>query len=274
MDCCFCPLFSGSSGNAAYIQSGEDRLLIDCGVSGKSIQDALSSIGVETRSLKGIFLTHSHRDHLCGAGVLPRRYHLPIYASQGTWSEILRDHLIGEIASENIRRFSLRDTTISAPFDSLAIHPFPTPHSTSESVGYRISLESVGGKEKNLVVATDFGYITEEVRRNILKAEIILLESNYDMDMLLSGPYPPRLKKQIAGNYGHLCNYYAGKISVDLVKRGARQVYLGHISEVNNTPELAYSTTADWLMEKGIHPKRDVELMVANRYAPSRPTRW
>lgn len=266
---CFCPLLSGSSGNATYIAAGSERILVDCGVSGKQMTAALAAIGVAAETLSALFITHAHNDHLRGAGVLSRRYHLPIYASGGTWREIERWNALGEIAPENIRVFDSKRTQIDTPFSFIQVECFPLPHDTPEPVGYRFSL---GGK--TAVVATDIGYITPEIQEAAGFADMILLESNHDLDMLKNGSYPWPLKRRILSNYGHLSNDAAGLFAVELVKNGVSRIYLGHLSQENNRPQLALETVAGRLSRSRIDPERDVELLVARRSSPSEPARW
>lgn len=266
---CFCPLLSGSSGNATYIAAGSERILVDCGVSGKQVTAALEAIDVAADTLSALFITHAHNDHLRGVGVLSRRYHLPIYASCGTWKEIGRWNALGEIAPENIHVFDSCRSQIDTPFMAIQVTCFPLPHDTPDPVGYRFSL---GGK--TVVVATDIGYITPEIKDAAGYADIILLESNHDLDMLKNGSYPWHLKRRILSNYGHLSNEAAGIFAVELAKNGTRRIYLGHLSQENNRPQLALETVAARLSRSKIDPERDVELLVARRDAPSEPTRW
>jgi len=266
---CFCPLLSGSSGNATYIAAGRDRILIDCGESGKTIANALDRIGVEASSLRGIFLTHAHNDHIRGAGVLSRRYHLPIYATAGTWKEIDRWNAIGKILPEHRRLIDSGSPQIETGFEKLEITCFPLPHDTPEPVGYRLT----AGK-KTVAVATDIGYVTDSLRSGVSGADYVLLESNHDIEMLKNGPYPWPLKRRILSNYGHLSNDAAGLFAAELVQSGTSLIYLGHLSHENNRPMIAYDTVSERLRGAKIDPERDLTLKVALRYDPSEPVRW
>lgn len=270
---CFCPLFSGSSGNAAYIGFGDDGLLIDCGKSGRTIETSLEAIGVEMRSIRGIFLTHAHADHVCGAGVLARRYKIPIFATRGTWSDIIERGGLGRIDETRVSLFDSAQKTVDTrlgeldgcgALEGITIETFPLPHDAREPVGYRFTCGS-----HRAVIATDIGYVTPELKAAAHGAEVILLESNHDLDMLKNGSYPWVLKRRILSNHGHLSNDAAGIFAAELVQNGTRRIYLGHLSHENNRPMLAFSTVAERLAAERIDPRKDVELIVAERDAPS-----
>ena len=266
---CFCPLFSGSSGNATYIGCGGEGLLIDCGKSGRTIEASLSALGIDIRSIRGILLTHSHADHISGAGVLSRRYGIPIHATRGTWEQIVERGGLGRIEDENIRLFEPSAGTVDPDLGTIRVETFPLPHDARDPVGYRFTCGT-----RAAVVATDIGYVTPELKAAAEKADVILLESNHDLDMLKNGSYPWILKRRILSNHGHLSNDAAGIFAVELVRRGTRRIYLGHLSHENNLPRLAFSTVAERLKKEKIDPHKDVELLVAGRDAPSEPTLW
>ena len=235
----FCSLYSGSSGNSIFIASDNTRVLIDAGLAGKKIDEALKHIGEEASSIDGIFITHEHIDHIKGVGVLSRKYDIPIYANDNTWAVMEKN--IGKIKEHNI------------------------PHDAIAPVGYTVSS---GGK--NASVVTDFGVFTEEIRDNIIDSDIILLESNHDINMLRMGPYPYNLKLRVLGENGHLSNEDCGNAIVSLIKSDKKkQIMLGHLSGTNNHPDLAYQTVVDVLSANGIRPGDDVTLQLASRHNPS-----
>lgn len=217
----FCSLYSGSSGNSIFIASDNTRVLIDAGLAGKKIDEALKHIGEEASSIDGIFITHEHIDHIKGVGVLSRKYDIPIYANDNTWAVMEKN--IGKIKEHNIR---IMDRRSSIAIKDLEIRSFNIPHDAIAPVGYTVSS---GGK--NASVVTDFGVFTEEIRDNIIDSDIILLESNHDINMLRMGPYPYNLKLRVLGENGHLSNEDCGNAIVSLIKSDKKkQIMLGHLS--------------------------------------------
>ena len=252
----FCPLYSGSSGNCTYVSDGKTGILIDAGLSGKQIIDALDQIGVLPESLSGIVITHEHSDHVKGAGILSRRFHLPIYANEGTWQGMARQ--VGAIQPGMNRTFETgRDFYI----DGLAVHPFAIPHDANDPVGFRVYAGA-----HSVATATDMGYVRKEVLEELRGTDMLVFESNHDPDMLLRNPhYTSALKQRILGRRGHLSNEACGKGICALAERGVRHVILGHLSGENNTPELAMDTTLDILSREGITPNEDVSVYMAWR---------
>lgn len=256
----FCSLYSGSSGNSIFIASDNTRVLIDAGLAGKKIDDALKHIGEESSSIDGIFITHEHIDHIKGVGVLSRKYDIPIYANDNTWAVMEKN--IGKIKEHNIR---IMDRRSSITINDLEIRSFNIPHDAIAPVGYTVSYAG-----KNASVVTDFGVFTEEIRDNIIDSDIILLESNHDVNMLRMGPYPYKLKLRVLGENGHLSNEDCGSAIVSLLKNDKKkQIVLGHLSGTNNHPDLAYQTVVDVLSANGIRPGDDVTLQLASRHNPS-----
>ncbi len=256
MEMYFCPLFSGSSGNALFCQCGSTRLLIDAGKTGKCIGDALAGIGVDPASLDGILITHEHSDHILGAGVLARRYHLPLYATQETWRAMTGK--IGKISGELIR-------TVQAGKDfflgDLGVQPFSIPHDAADPVGYRL-----WGGNISISTATDLGCFPENVYAAIRGSTLVLLESNHDPDLLRANPtYSAALKSRILGDHGHLSNEACASALLRLIAGGTAHVILGHLSGENNTPTLARRVSETALLREGIRPGNDVQLRVALR---------
>lgn len=256
----FCSLYSGSSGNSIFIASDNAKVLIDAGLAGKKIDDALKHIGEESSSIDGIFITHEHIDHIKGVGVLSRKYDIPIYANDNTWAVMEKN--IGKIKEHNIK---IMDRRSSITINDLEIRSFNIPHDAIAPVGYTVSYAG-----KNASVVTDFGVFTEEIRDNIIDSDIILLESNHDVNMLRMGPYPYKLKLRVLGENGHLSNEDCGSAIVSLLKNDKKkQIVLGHLSGTNNHPDLAYQTVVDVLSANGIRPGDDVILQLASRHNPS-----
>ena len=252
----FCPVASGSSGNCCYIGTETTHLLVDAGLSGKRIEAALTSIGIN--SVSGILVTHEHSDHVSGAGILSRRYNLPVYATKNTWRFLLRHGTIGNISTE------LRKTvTPGQPelIGDIEIIPFDVPHDASHPVGY--CFHSNGYKA---AVATDIGYVTDTIRELLHNTDVLLIESNHDVEMLRNGKYPSALKERVMGSRGHLSNVATGALLAEIFSDTCRHIFLGHLSEENNRPMIALNTVQNILEANGKPVNR---LSVADRHEPS-----
>lgn len=254
----FCSLYSGSSGNSIFVSSGNAKILIDAGLPGKNIEKALKDISQNPEGLDGIFITHEHSDHVKGVGVLSRKYDVPIYANELTWKAM--EGLIGKIKEHNIKIMSENHVSIK----DMDIMSFEIPHDAAAPQGYAIYHGN-----KKVSVATDLGYFSEEVRENIKDADVILLESNHDIEMLKFGPYPYTLKRRILSNIGHLSNEDCAKAIADMAGDRRKKIILGHLSKTNNYPELAYQTVVSMLKERKIELNKDISVTVAKRDMPS-----
>ena len=255
MELRFSPLFSGSSGNSTYVACDDAQILVDAGMSGTRIVKELEKVGVDPGALDAILVTHGHNDHIKGIGILSRRFDLPVYATPETWEEMYDK--LGSMAERNMRFITPEEDFFIGSID---VMPFPTPHDAGGSVGYTFSLD--GAK---LAIATDLGAIRDSWLKHVMGADAVLLESNYDPDMLKAGPYPYELKQRILSRRGHLSNDDAGRVAVELIRGGARQIILGHLSKENNFPELAMRSLELYLQQAGIVPQEDCALFVANR---------
>lgn len=252
----FCPLFSGSSGNALYIGAGDTRILIDAGMPGRSIEGALREIDVLPETLSGIAVTHEHTDHVKGVGILSRKYHIPIYANESTWNAMART--VGEVAPRNRRIFQDEEDFF---IGDLCLFPFSIPHDAADPVGYRIFY---GGR--SVATATDMGFMRKQVMKTLSGVDVLLLESNHDPDLVMQNPhYSAYLKQRILGNHGHLSNEASAQALLSLCETGVRKVILGHLSGENNTPELALATAQQKLVEAGVRLNQDVTVDLAWR---------
>lgn len=251
----FCTLFSGSSGNCAFLSDGKTNLLVDAGVSASRICAALAEIGYSPYDIDGILLTHEHRDHVSGAGVLSRNYSIPVYANGGTIEKSMA--ITGWIFDDYIHTFKSNE---KFAVGDIEVFPFSIPHDTIDPVGYTFRFDG-----KYYSIATDMGYVTDSILKHLCRSEAVLIESNHDVQMLKDGPYPYYLKKRILGERGHLSNENAAHLAAQLVKWGTTRVALGHLSEKNNTSQIAYDTTADCFAENDIKIGKDVILQVAPR---------
>ncbi len=248
----FCPLFSGSSGNCLYVGSGDVGLLIDAGVSARRIEKALLAREIPIDSICGILVTHEHKDHVSGLRVLCKKRRIPVYASEGTCAALRRESLL---EAETCCTPILEKQEIGG----FMVEVFATSHDTPFSSGYRITLPD----GRRIGIATDLGIVTPTVREHLQGCDLIHIESNHDVRMLENGPYPYPLKRRILSEQGHLSNLACAKELPSLVKTGTTRIFLGHISEENNMPELAYATAQAELAACGFTENIDYVLRVA-----------
>lgn len=251
----FCSLYSGSSGNAIFLSAGRTKILIDTGLSGKKIIEALVSIGEKPTELSAILVSHEHSDHTRGAGIVSRKFDVPIYANEGTWDAMEKD--IGPVSLKNKMYFN---TGKKFEIGNVFVNAFPIPHDAAEPVGFNFFVDN-----SKITTATDIGHMNRELLSHIEGSDLLLIESNHDIEMLKVGPYPWSLKKRILGDRGHLSNEMAGKVVAYLAEKGTRRFLLGHLSRENNFPELAYETVRNILKEKNIDIEKDIRLSVASR---------
>jgi len=249
-----CSIASGSSGNCIYVETKKTKLLIDSGLSGKTITQSLDTIGTKGNDLDGILVTHDHNDHVCGVGILSRKYDIPIYANFATWEEI-KDK-IGKVKEKNIKYFEDKPFEIKDFF----IEPFSIPHDACDPVGF-----SLYGNSKKMSIATDLGYIDSMILEKLYGADMVILEANHDVNMLTIGPYPYFLKRRVLSELGHLSNDSAGKALVKLVEMGSERALLAHLSRENNFPELAFQTVYNILKDNKIDVGQDILVDVAPR---------
>lgn len=257
----FCTLFSGSSGNASFISNGETRILIDAGASGAKIKSELESIGENIEDVDAVFVTHEHQDHIMGVGVLARRYGIPIYASRGTIDYLRVNDFLKKIPDENIRIIEKPQICIN----NIIVNSFNISHDANEPCGYVVW--DANSPDNKIAIATDTGIITESIKEAVLGANTVLLESNHDVARLEFGDYPYELKVRIKSRIGHLSNDDAAKFAIELAGKGAKTILLGHLSEKNNIPELAYETVNAAFK---INKVSGVDLSVAPRYSHSK----
>lgn len=225
----FYPLFSSSSGNASYIGTRNAGILVDAGASCKRIADALACNGLQKEAVQGIFITHTHSDHVKGLRVLSGKLKVPVYGTQET---LVTLESKGEIPP-GVETIPIDTRAIDC--GGCEITAFPTMHDAPGSCGYRIHTAD----DRLCAVCTDLGIVTDQVREAVTGCDMVLLEANYDPDMLVHGPYPPQLKGRIMSEYGHLSNQDSAAFAAQLVESGTTRLLLGHLSPHNNTQELA-----------------------------------
>lgn len=228
-DLAVCSLASGSKGNATYISDGTTSILIDAGLSGVEIERRLAAIDIAPDDLSGIIVSHEHIDHIRGVGVLSRRYNLPVYINRKTISA----------ASPVIKEIKIQKSfTCGSKFaiDGLSFHPFAVSHDAEDPAGFTVTVNG-----RKIGIATDLGIASGMVKQHLKNCELLLLEANHDVTMLENGPYPWPVKQRIKSRTGHLSNEKSKLLLKELKHPNLKHVILGHLSEINNTPEKALS---------------------------------
>lgn len=228
-------LYSGSKGNAALLRAGGTTVLIDAGRSERALCRGLSDVGSSPEEISAVFLTHEHSDHTAALYRFIEHHPMPVHVPAAC-AERIRTRAGDALCASLVPHPPLFEVRIGG----ILFSSFPTSHDSCGSVGYRITLAGENGVHL-LGYATDLGTVTAEVEKGLLGCETVVLESNYDTEMLQNGPYPPDLKRRIASRRGHLSNADCAALAARLAEHGARRFLLAHLSENNNLPELALS---------------------------------
>lgn len=246
-------LSSGSTGNCCYVKHGRTEFLIDAGISMRAIKKALEGLGSSPECLSAIFVTHEHSDHIKGLPMMTKHYNIPVHAAGRTAA------LLGKTEESCIHAHTpLYEVALA---EDVKVSSFLTPHDSMTSVGYTFELSG-----RKFALATDMGMCAQTVAEAISGSEAVILEANYDEEMLKNGPYPIFLQDRIAGRAGHLNNRDSARMAAYLALGGTRRFLLAHLSAENNTPDLALHTVKDYLSEHHI----EAEVEVADRYTPTR----
>ena len=233
-------------GNCLYVESENTKLLIDAGVSLKKIEAGLETLNVSPSSLDGILVTHEHSDHIQSLGNLSKKFNLPVYANSETF-DAMPKHINKFKVTE---KFQIKD---------IEVDPFSIPHDAANPCGFNISNNS-----DKISIATDIGHMTNDILKQLEDSKFILLESNYDTEVLKCSKYPYLLKQRIAGPNGHLSNEVASKVINYLLQGNLKTAMLGHLSKESNFPELAYQTVVDEIIRAGTDVSK-LNLSVASR---------
>lgn len=248
----FCSLSSGSNGNCYVVKTDDQLILIDAGIALKKIEEKLSETSYSFKEISAVLITHEHADHIKSAGAVSRKYDIPVYANEKTWIEM--EKLIGTVKEKNKKIFKTGEIF---NLSDLTVKSFSTPHDAADPVGF-----SLYNEDAQLSIVTDIGYVTEDILKEIIFADLLVLEANHDVNMLKIGKYPWFLKQRILGKYGHLSNEDAGKTLISLLTKHpkVRQVLLAHLSRENNFPQMAYQTVKNILEEKSYYIGRHIML--------------
>lgn len=259
MELNFCSLSSGSSGNCYYVGNEQYGILIDAGISASSIRRFLRIMNIPIQKVMGILVSHNHSDHIRGLEVLSRKSGIPVFTTRKIWKSILTN--CSRLTADSIREIPLLESFHLAGFD---IEAFPVHHDAPETVGFHVR----SGNRK-LTVVTDLGHICDTSAGYIRAANLLVIESNYDEQMLMTGSYPRFLKSRILSDNGHLGNHQTSSFLAGMMNDQLRHVCLAHLSKNNNTPDLALATLHRALSEKGIKLSSETGITVLNRNVPT-----
>jgi phosphoribosyl 1,2-cyclic phosphodiesterase len=246
-------LASGSSGNCFYVGNGKNGILIDAGISAKQIKERLAFVGKNAKDIQAIFITHEHSDHVRGADVFAREFEIPLYATKKT--------ALNCFLCSNDKLINLIKNTGNEHISGMDISAFPKSHKAADPVSFSIC----AGKKISII--TDAGHCCNNVAGNVSDSDFLFLESNHDLKMLEEGPYPHYLKKWIKSDAGHLSNRQAGLCVLEHASSQLKHVVLSHLSQTNNTPQLALATFKSLLKERF---DLKTEISVSERETPTK----
>ncbi len=257
----FISLASGSSGNCYYMGNSEYGILIDAGIGIRTIRKVLKDYNIEMSKIIAVLITHDHADHIKTVGCLGEKLNIPIFATLAVHGGIEKSRYVEETLYSSRRiveketPFSIRDFQITA---------FEVPHDSTDNVGYHIVYN-----QHRFTFATDVGHITETVSKYMCMANHLIIEANYDEEMLRFGSYPAFLKERVSSPTGHLSNREAAEFLATHYTPDLKDIWLCHLSKDNNHPELAYKTIDIRLFREGIRVGKDVNLIALKRTTPS-----
>lgn len=243
-------LASGSTGNALYLETEGQCLLIDCGLSGKKMVELLGQIGRKPEDISAILVTHEHSDHIRGLGVFARRFQTPVYANEKTWQAM--SPVVGEISTD--QKFVFQANT-QRSFGGLDIESFSVSHDAADPMFFVIHEQ-----ERKLTLLTDLGYVSGQIKGMIRDSDAYIIEANHDTEMLMMGRYPWSVKRRILGDTGHISNEESGLALTEVLGNRTRKVFLAHLSKDNNMKELARLSVGQRLESSGLKIGRDIGL--------------
>jgi phosphoribosyl 1,2-cyclic phosphodiesterase len=244
-------LQSGSNGNCFFVESGGVSLIFDAGISGKQADERLASHGRDIRDAQALFISHDHSDHTRGMGIFSRKFDLPIYVTQQTLHAV-RNQKLGQL--NRVRLFAAGD---SISFGNVTVHTIPTPHDSVDGVAFVVE-----DGDSRVGILTDLGHVFEGLKEVLQSLDAVIIESNYDSQMLETGPYSESLKRRISGAGGHLSNEDTATLLRDVNSQRLRWACLCHLSEENNCPNRARKTHQNIV-------GNDLTIHVADRYGTS-----
>ena len=257
----FFSLASGSSGNCYYLGTPSYGILIDAGIGVRQIKKILKEYGVEFEKIHAILVTHDHADHIKSVGYLGETLNIPVYTTELVHAGIRRSRYVEEVLIQS-RRIVQKE--IPVVIRDFKITAFEVPHDSSDNVGYSIEYG-----DQVFVIVTDVGHITDTIKDYVSKANHLVIEANYDEEMLMTGTYPAFLKERVSSKSGHLSNRDAAEFLAANYTSSIKSIWLCHLSRDNNHPELAYKTVDYRLFQEGIRVGKDVSLVALKRMTPS-----
>jgi phosphoribosyl 1,2-cyclic phosphodiesterase len=255
----FYSLSSGSSGNCYYIGNEMYGILIDAGISAASIRKFLKDMDISMQTIMGVMVTHNHIDHIRGLEVLTRKNNLPAFTTEKVWESILTPK--SKISRDCIHKIPLKQKFHLAGFD---IEAFPVCHDAPETIGFSIS-----AGDKAITIVTDLGHICQTAAPYISAANLLVIEANYDIQMLENGRYPYFLKARIKSDHGHLGNHQTAAFLADNLSDNLSHICLAHLSINNNTPEIVLQTLLQTFSERGISLNGQLQISILNRNKPT-----
>jgi phosphoribosyl 1,2-cyclic phosphodiesterase len=227
------------------------KILIDCGITNKKLVEGLASLDISPKDIDAVLITHEHSDHIQGLKSLCKNAKVDVYANHHTMDAI------NQPIDDGLKKYFV--TNEKFELNDLKITPFAIPHDAADPVGF-----SIEKGDKKISVATDIGHMNTNIMENLIGSNFVLLEANYEPEMLMASRYPYILKRRILGPYGHLSNDEAGDALVELYKNGVTNIQLGHLSQQNNFPELAYKTVLEKFINNNIDTST-LNISVASR---------
>lgn len=257
----FISLASGSSGNCYYLGTDTYGILIDAGIGIRTIKKNLKEINISLDTIRAVFVTHDHADHIKSVGYLGEKFKIPVYATEKTHQGINRSYCMTEKLSTSVHYIEKGNTCKIEDFN---VSAFEVPHDGTDNVGYCVEIDG-----KVFSFLTDLGHITPTAAKYICKANYLILEANYDDEMLKMGSYPQYLKDRITSPTGHLSNLDTANFLAENITEDLKYIWLCHLSKDNNHPELAYKTVEWKLKSKGVIVSKDVQLIALKRSTPS-----
>lgn len=253
---------SGSSGNSYLLYTETCKIMIDAGLGVRYLKKGFKDRNINMNDIKYILLTHDHADHIKSVGSLSYTFNIPVYATSKVHEGVNRNYCVHrKIPNGNVKIIE-KDEPIE--LDEFKITAFTVPHDSRDNVGYKIQYRDI-----TFCLITDAGYVTEDMKQAVCEANYLVLESNHDREMLQNGPYSDFLKQRIAGPGGHLNNNECAQLLVECSTPKLHHVWLCHLSDENNHPELARKTVETELRNVGIIPGKDFMLDILKRNIPS-----
>ncbi|MDL4840958.1 MBL fold metallo-hydrolase [Aquibacillus rhizosphaerae] len=255
----FSVLASGSTGNAFYIGTEKEKILVDAGLSGKEIERLFSEANINPEEITKILVTHEHSDHIKGLGILARRFNLPIYANEKTWKAM--ENSIGKISLDQKFVFDMEEIKT---FGDIDVESFGVSHDAAEPMFYTFHHEG-----KKVALVTDLGYVSERIKKTVENADALIFESNHDVSMLRMGRYPWSVKRRILGDSGHVSNEDCALALTDIIGNNTKRIYLAHLSKDNNMKELARMSVENHLNEYGFKVGKGLDILDTDPQTPT-----